>query len=113
MDAPKAPGLPAGSYVNFLRVAIAPSEVHLAFGQIAPGQAQAAQLLSTLVTTPLHAKQMLRALTSTIERYEEQFGEIPLIEPQPGEAKPSDAGPTAAGPARRARGDAPRRAAKG
>ena len=48
--------LPPGAYVNFLRVAQARSEFHLAFGQQAPGQA--AQLLSTFVTTPLHAKAM-------------------------------------------------------
>ena len=80
---------PPGSYVNFLRVAHAPAEFHLTFGQLAPGQAPAARLVSALVTTPMHAKAMLRALASAIERYEEQFGEVPAIEPKPAAARPA------------------------
>ena len=77
MDNPKAQTFPAGSYVNFLRIAHGSSEIYLAFGQAAPGQTTAAHLLSSLVTTPVHAKAMLRALSATLERYEEQFGKIP------------------------------------
>ena len=38
MDEPRTPTIPPGSYVNFLRVAHAPSEFYLAFGQLAPGR---------------------------------------------------------------------------
>ncbi len=89
MDHPKAPTFPAGSYVNILRVAHGPSEVHLTFAQSSPGKSPAAHLLSSLVTTPAHAKAMLRALATTIERYEEQYGEIPVGEPS---SKPKESG---------------------
>ena len=38
----------------------------------------------------MHAKAMLRALASTIERYEEQYGEIPVIEPPSGSEVPEN-----------------------
>jgi len=95
MDDPKAKPTPAGAYTNWLRVAHGPSEIYLAFGQTAPGQTSAAHLLASLVTTPVHAKAMLRALDKTIKSYEKQFGEIPEIEPKPeaaaGPAKESQA----------------------
>jgi hypothetical protein len=81
MAQPQAQEFPAGSYVNFLRVAHGNSEVYLAFGQASPGQTPTARLVSSLVTTPVHAKAMLKALAATIERYEEQFGEIQAPEP--------------------------------
>ena len=88
MDDPKTQTIPPGAFVNFLRVALAPSEFHLAFAQRAPGPGQAAHLVASLVTTPIQAtpiqaKAMLKALGETIERYEQQFGEIPVIEPEP------------------------------
>ena len=109
MNDPKTATIPPGAYVNFLRVALAPSEFHLVFAQLAPGQTPAAHLVSSLVTTPVHAKAMLRALAETIERYEEQFGEIPVIEPEPVAASPADEPPTAAGTARQPRRSARRR----
>ncbi len=56
---------------------------------------------------------MLRALAKTIERYEEQFGEIPVIEPKPGPvaARPADQPPAAAGSAQQPRRSARRRTA--
>jgi hypothetical protein len=78
----KPPALPPSPYVNLLRVTVANSEVHLAFGQMAPGQGQA-HLVSSMVTTPVHAKAMLRALSETVERYEEKFGEIELPDSKP------------------------------
>ncbi len=101
-DDPKTQALPPGSYVNFLRIAHGPSEIYLAFGQSAPGQTPAAHLVSSLVTTPVHAKAMLRALATTVERYEKQFGEIPVAEPQPGAAGTAEERPADAGPAKRA-----------
>jgi hypothetical protein len=92
--------LPPSSYVNFLRVANNQSEFFLSFGQIAQEQATGAHLVSSLITTPAHAKAMLRALGEAIERHEQRFGEIPAIEaPAPpsvgsaGEAAPGRAAP--------------------
>ncbi len=42
MDDPKTATIPPGAYANFLRVALAPSEFHLAFAQLAPGARQPA-----------------------------------------------------------------------
>ena len=97
MDDPKAQMFPAGAYVNLLRLAHGPSEVYLSFAQTAPGRSPAAHLLSSLVTTPVHAKEMLRALAKTIERYEEQYGEIPVIQPQPKANGPAKKSRAAAG----------------
>ncbi len=38
----------------------------------------------------MHAKAMLRALATTIERYEEQYGEILVIEPPSGSEVPEN-----------------------
>jgi hypothetical protein len=112
MNDPKTPTIPPGAYANFLQVALAPSEFHLAFAQLAPGARRPAQLVASLVTAPVHAKAMLRALAKTVERYEEQFGEIPVIEPKPEPvaASPADEPPAAAGSEqRRVRGARGRR----
>ena len=78
MDDPKTQTIPPCAFVNFLRVALAPSEFHLTFAQRAPGSGQAAHLVASLVTTPVQAKAMLGALSETIDRYEEQYGEMPM-----------------------------------
>jgi hypothetical protein len=78
---PKTGLLPPSTYVNFLRVANNQSEFFLSFGQIAQEQGAGAHLVSSLVTSPAHAKAMLRALHDAIERHEQRFGEIPVVEP--------------------------------
>ena len=97
---PKTGLLPPSTYVNFLRVANNQSEFFLSFGQIAQEQGAGAHLVSSLVTSPAHAKAMLRALGDAVERHEQRFGEIPVIEapaPAPagaaGEAAPGRAAP--------------------
>jgi hypothetical protein len=90
---PRAGVLPPSSYVNFLRVANNQSEFFLSFGQVAQEQAAGAHLVSSLVTSPAHAKAMLRALQDAIERHEERFGEIPVVEP-PAPAPAAASGPT-------------------
>ena len=78
---PKTGLLPPSTYVNFLRVANNQSEFFLSFGQIAQQQGAGAHLVSSLVTSPSHAKAMLRALHDAIERHEKRFGEIAAVEP--------------------------------
>ena len=73
--------LPPATYVNFLRVANNQSEFFLSFGQVAQEQGAGAHLVSSLVTSPAHAKAMLRALTDAIARHERRFGEIAVVEP--------------------------------
>jgi hypothetical protein len=78
---PKNGLLPPSTYVNFLRVANNQSEFFLSFGQIAQEQGAGAHLVSSLVTSPTHAKAMLRALQDAVERHEQRFGEIAVVEP--------------------------------
>ena len=78
---PRTGLLPPSTYVNFMRVANNQGEFFLSFGQIAQEQGPGAHLVSSLVTSPSHAKAMLRALQDAIERHEKRFGEIAVVEP--------------------------------
>ena len=78
---PKNGVLPPSTYVNFLRVANNQSEFFLSFGQVAQEQGAGAHLVSSLVTSPAHAKAMLRALADAVERHEQRFGAIAVVEP--------------------------------
>jgi hypothetical protein len=53
------------------------TEFFLQFGQSSVERAGVAHLVDSLVTTPSHAKAILNALRTNIERYEERFGPIP------------------------------------
>jgi hypothetical protein len=78
---PKNGVLPPSAYVNFLRVANNQNEFFLSFGQVAQEQGTGAHLVASLVTSPAHAKAMLRALAEGVERHEQRFGEIAVVEP--------------------------------
>jgi hypothetical protein len=80
VDENKPNPLPASVYVNFMRVGYQQSEFFLAFGQVGQDRA-AAHLLSSLVTTPAHAKAMLQALSEAVSKYEGRFGPIPMPAP--------------------------------
>ncbi len=94
MKDPVQSTLPPAAYVNFLRVGQGPSEFLLSFGQLLHEDATSAQLLASLVTSPVHAKSMARALAEAVERYETLHGPIPVPEPpaqapaQPGRRAP-------------------------
>ena len=64
-----------GVYVNFGSIVHNRSEFILDLGRIVPGRPEV-KILSRILTTPLHAKQLRRALTQNIEQYEKSFGEI-------------------------------------
>lgn len=64
-----------GIYINFGSVAHNRSEVILDLGRMVPGRADV-KILTRILTTPLHAKQLCRALTQNLEQYEKTFGEI-------------------------------------
>ncbi len=64
-----------GVYVNFGSVAHNRSEFILDLGRIVPGRTEV-KILTRILTTPSHAKQLCRALTQNLEQYEKSFGEI-------------------------------------
>src|SRR5437773_7343838 len=64
-----------GIYVNFGSIVHNRSEFILDLGRIVPGKPEV-KILTRVLTTPLHAKQLCRALAQNIEQYEKMFGEI-------------------------------------
>ena len=64
-----------GVYVNFGSIVHNRSEFILDLGRIVPGKPEV-KILTRVLTTPLHAKQLCRALTQNIEQYEKSYGEI-------------------------------------
>ncbi len=63
------------AYSNFALITHSPSEFVVDFAQMMP-QLPQARVVARVVTTPLHAKLLLRALAENIGRYEAQFGPI-------------------------------------
>jgi len=64
-----------GIYVNFGSIAHNRSEFILDLGRIVPGRPEV-KILARLITTPLVAKQLSRALAQNVEQYEKSYGEI-------------------------------------
>jgi hypothetical protein len=75
-----------GHYVNFANILHNPTEFVMDFGRVVPGRPDV-KVLSRILTTPYHAKQLLRALQQNVEMYERSYGEIrsdfqpPAVEP--------------------------------
>ena len=61
-------------YTNFTIVSHSPSEVIIDFARALPNMR--ARVVARMVTTPLNAKLILRALTENLSRFEAQYGEI-------------------------------------
>lgn len=84
MDDPVATGV----YVNFANIIHNPAEFVLDFGRVVPGRADV-RILSRVLTTPFHAKQLLNALAQNVALYEKTFGAIRTeFEPTRPEAAP-------------------------
>ena len=64
-----------GQYVNFANIIHSPSEFVIDLGRIVPGRTDV-KVYSRVIMTPLHAKQLLEALTQNISLFEQKFGEI-------------------------------------
>ena len=64
-----------GEYINFANIIHSPSEFVIDLGRVVPGRADV-KIYSRVITTPLHAKQLLEALAHNIGLYESKFGEI-------------------------------------
>ena len=73
-----------GTYANVAQVVFSPAEFVFDFGRAVPGR-RGFKILSRIITTPLHAKQILMTLSENVSRFEEQFGEIKMPQrPGPG-----------------------------
>ena len=65
----------SGVYANFVNIIHNPAEFVFDFGRIVPGRNDV-RILSRVLTTPVHAKQLLNALAQNIAVYEKTFGAI-------------------------------------
>ncbi len=70
------PGLEA-TYSNFALIAHSASEIIIDFARVMPNTPKA-KVYARIITTPIHAKLLLRALSDNLEKYEAQFGEVKL-----------------------------------
>ncbi|RDI96698.1 DUF3467 domain-containing protein [Meiothermus sp. QL-1] len=68
-----------GKYANFAIFSHQKNEFYLDFALMQPGtQGQMVALVtSRIITSPQHAKALLRSLAENIQRYEETYGAIP------------------------------------
>ena len=64
-----------GEYINFANIIHSPSEFVIDLGRVVPGRPEV-KIYSRVITTPLHAKQLLEALAHNIGLFESKFGEI-------------------------------------
>lgn len=64
-----------GEYINFANIIHSPSEFIIDLGRIMPGKSDV-KIFSRVITTPLHAKQLVQALAQNIALFEQKFGEI-------------------------------------
>lgn len=90
-DKPKQPANPRltidsnvsmGQYTNFVSIAHNYTEVLFDFGRTLPGRNDI-PVVSRLIMTPYHAKQLIKALSHNLKLYEQKFGQI--HEPPPGQ----------------------------
>jgi hypothetical protein len=70
-----------GIYSNLAIITHSPAEFIIDFTRIVPGVPKA-KVLSRIITTPQHAKMLMKALKENIDKFESRFGEI-RIESQP------------------------------
>ncbi len=68
-----------GQYMNMAVVNHNDSEFVIDCIYVQP-QAATARVQSRLITSPRHAKRLLLALQSNIDRYEDKYGDIELLE---------------------------------
>lgn len=70
-----------GIYSNLAIITHSPAEFVIDFTRVVPGVPKA-KVQSRIITTPQHAKMLLKALQDNINKFESRFGEI-KIEGQP------------------------------
>jgi hypothetical protein len=73
-----------GIYSNLAIITHSPAEFIIDFTRVVPG-APKAKVHARIITTPQHAKMLLRALQENVEKFESKFGEIKIdgqVQPQ-------------------------------
>lgn len=71
-----------GSYTNLALVNHSETEFVIDFMFVQP-QAPQAKVNSRIITSPRHAKRLLRALEENLRRYEQAFGPVELADQRP------------------------------
>lgn len=66
-----------GIYSNLAIITHSPAEFILDFTRVVPGVPKA-KVHARIITTPQHAKMLMRALKENIDKFEAKFGEIKL-----------------------------------
>jgi hypothetical protein len=69
-----------GIYSNMAIITHSPAEFVIDFTRIVPGLPKA-KVHARIITTPQHAKMLLKALKDNIDKFESRFGEIKLDSP--------------------------------
>jgi hypothetical protein len=68
-------------YSNMVRIAHTPAEIILDFARLLPGEPYA-KVVSRVLTSPVSAKLLLKALSENLTKYEAAFGEITIPKKQ-------------------------------
>ncbi len=66
--------LEKGAYCNAANIAHSPTEFILDFIMVLPGDRK--KVVSRILTSPAHAKQLAAALVRNVEKYENTYGEV-------------------------------------
>ena len=66
-----------GIYSNLAIITHSPAEFVIDFTRVVPG-APKAKVHARIITTPQHAKMLMRALKDNIDKFESKFGEIKI-----------------------------------
>jgi hypothetical protein len=69
-----------GIYSNMAIITHSPAEFVIDFTRIVPGLPKA-KVHARIITTPQHAKMLLKALKDNIDKFESRFGEIKIDAP--------------------------------
>ena len=70
-----------GIYSNLAIISHSPAEFVIDFTRVVPGVPKA-KVHARIITTPQHAKMLLKALKDNIDKFEVKFGEIKIENPQ-------------------------------
>jgi Protein of unknown function (DUF3467) len=92
---PSEPGVTPTLYVNGIAILFSPWDFSLMFLRGLPAEspsepsehnfATTTRVVQSVVMSPQHAKAMLNALAHNIQAYEQQHGEIPIVQSTPRE----------------------------
>jgi hypothetical protein len=66
-----------GIYSNLAIITHSPAEFIIDFTRVVPGVPKA-KVQSRIITTPQHAKMLMKALKENIDKFESRFGEIKI-----------------------------------